>query len=262
MSEGPWLYADVAETAARQVVYDAERRLACRYCSGQLETHRDLTRTITYPGFSPDEETLDVFRCPRCGWWAAKSPYLNTGGHIMMEVGYGELRRLDLNDLAEPISAIRGHLMLKPGEIAELHPRKLEDVVGSIFSDFGYRARVTAYSADGGIDVYLDAPGDGLVGVQVKRTKRPIEIEQVNSLTGALFVNDCTSGVFVTTSRFRSGVRKVVQKAGERGLPIELYDAKRLFEALEIAQTAAAFEPVDPAAPWMTCVFPSYYKDF
>ncbi|WP_353019021.1 restriction endonuclease [Mesorhizobium sp. M0999] len=85
--------------------------------------------------------------------------------------------------------------MLRPEDALKLHPKRLEDIVGSIFGDFGYRPWVTAYRADGGIDVYLDSD-QGLVGIQVKRTKNPIEIEQVNSLTGALLVNDCTSGVF------------------------------------------------------------------
>ncbi|MER8492524.1 restriction endonuclease [Mesorhizobium australicum] len=83
-----------------------------------------------------------------------------------------------------------------------MRPKRLEDIVGSIFGDFGYRPQVTAYCADGGIDVYLDSD-QGLVGIQVKRSKNPIEIKQVNSLTGALLVNDCASGVFVTTSPFR-----------------------------------------------------------
>lgn len=98
---------------------------------------------------------------------------------------------------------------------------------------------MTAYHADGGIDAYLDG-NSGLVGVQVKRTKNPIEIEQVNSLTGALLVNDCTSGVFVTTSRFRRGAKNVASKARARGLPIELYDGSRLLQALEVAQLGAS----------------------
>jgi restriction system protein len=162
----------------------------------------------------------------------------------MMEVGYGALRTFDPTDIAAPIEALRAHLMLRPDETLTLHPQRLEDVVGSIFGDFGYRARVTAYHGDGGIDAYLDGK-DGLVGVQVKRTKNPIEIEQVNSLTGALLVNDCASGVFVTTSRFRRGAKNVASKARARDLPIELYDGSRFLQALEVAQLGASFDPED-----------------
>ncbi|WP_287339269.1 restriction endonuclease [Mesorhizobium sp.] len=175
----------------------------------------------------------------------------------MAEVGYGALRAFDPADVAAPIEASRAHLMLRPEDALKLHPQRLEDIVGSIFRDFGYRTRVTAYRADGGIDVYLDSD-QGLVGVQVKRTKNPIEIEQVSSLTGALLVNDCTSGIFVTTSRFRRGARQVGGKARVRGLPVELYDGQRLLEALEIAQL---FDPEDSGNPWMRCVFKEYYKE-
>ena len=177
----------------------------------------------------------------------------------MMEVGYGALRTFNPTDISAPIEALRAHLMLHPDEMLKLHPQRLEDVVGSIFADFGYRSRVTAYRGDGGIDVYLEDE-EGLVGVQVKRTKNPIEIEQVNSLTGALFVNDCSSGVFVTTSRFRRGATNVAGKARARGLPIELYDGARLLDALEIAQLGVAFDPEDPGNPWMRCEFREYYK--
>ena len=177
----------------------------------------------------------------------------------MREVGYGQLRVLDPADLSEPVEALRAHLLLEKDDLLDVHPRKFEELVGSIFQDFGYRARVTAYSGDGGIDVYLDGE-PGLVGVQIKRSKNPIEVEQISALTGALFLNDCTSGIFVTTSRFRRGARDAAGKARVRGLPIELWDAMRVLDALEVAQMVAPFDPENPSNPWMTCEFKEYYK--
>jgi len=179
----------------------------------------------------------------------------------MAEVGYGELRTLDPSDISESIEAVRAHLMVSREDMLKVHPRKLEEIVGSVFKDFGYRTRVTAYSGDGGIDVYLDGADDVLIGVQVKRTKRPIEVEQINALTGALFVNDCAAGIFVATSRFRSGAQKVAAKARTRGVPVELWDAARLYDALEIAQLQADFDPEGALAPWMRCHFTEHYKE-
>lgn len=262
-----FLYEDLNSTEAKGVVSWVERRRVCLFCTRPMRDLGELTRHMRYttadggpPSEEIDEELVQAWRCYFCGWWAAKSPYLNSGGHVMIEVGYGALRAFDPTDISAPIEALRAHLMLRPDETLKLHPRRLEDVVGSIFADFGYRARVTAYSGDGGIDAYLDG-NEGLVGVQVKRTKNPIEVEQVNSLTGALFVNDCSSGVFVTTSRFRRGAKNVAGKARARGIPIELYDGGRLLDALEVAQLGAAFEPEDPANPWMRCEFKDYYKE-
>lgn len=70
-----------------------------------------------------------------------------------------------------------------PNRDIDVHPRVLEQIVCSIFKDLGYKARVTAYSADGGVDVILDGANDNTVGVQVKRYKqeRRIEAEQIRS---------------------------------------------------------------------------------
>lgn len=86
--------------------------------------------------------------------------------------------------------------------IFEAHPKLFEDVVCSVFRDFGWNARVTACSGDDGIDVVLDGESDSTVGVQVKRYKKEkkIEAEQIRSLAGALLVNGHTKGIFVTTS--------------------------------------------------------------
>ncbi|WP_448140383.1 restriction endonuclease [Sphingopyxis fribergensis] len=262
-----FLYQHLNSVDARGVVAWTERHLHCLFCARPMRDLGELTRHMRYspsPGITlpetVDEELVHVWRCQFCGWWAARSPYLNTGGHLMMDVGYGALRAFDPADISVPIEALRAHLMLRPEDTMTMHPKRVEELVGSIFSDFGYRTRVTAYHADGGIDSYLE-DDQGLVGVQVKRTKNPIEIEQVNSLTGALFVNDCTSGVFVTTSRFRRGAKNIASKARARGLPIELYDGSRLLDALEIAQLGRQFEPEDPANPWMSCEFTEYYKE-
>lgn len=83
------------------------------------------------PSLDSDEEAVTVWRCPYCGWWVAKSKYLNTGGHIMGEVGYGALRAFDPADVAAPIEASRAHLMLRPEDALKLHPQRLEDIVGS-----------------------------------------------------------------------------------------------------------------------------------
>lgn len=256
-------YDGLRSDNARSVVAWAWQFKTCLYCTWPMRDLGEVDRLVDYDGAGNDlsRETVEVHICPRCGWWAAKSPYINTGGHIMAEVGYGALKVLDVTDVSAPVDEVRSHLVLKPEDFARIDPKLLEDVVGSIFRSFGYHVRVTSYRADGGIDAYLDGSDDTLVGVQVKRVSRAVEIEQINALTGALFVNDCSAGVFVTTSRFRSGVYKVAGKARARGLPIELFDSARLYGALQIAQLGQVREPDDPKAPWMSCHFKESYKE-
>ncbi len=120
----------------------------------------------------------------------------------------------------------------------DVHPRVFEETVASVFRDLGYTAEVTAYSGDDGIDIIL-ARGAETVGVQVKRYKNAIEVEQIRSLAGALVLGDMTSGIYVTTSRFRSGAGKAVENFAQRGYRIELIDAGRFYDALKLVQRKA-----------------------
>lgn len=78
-------------------------------------------------------------------------------------------------------------------------------------------------------------PAGQRVGVQVKRYRNRIKVEQIRSFAGALLLGQYTKGVFVTTSAFQSGARKAAQLSEERGIAIELIDWKRFYEALKIS---------------------------
>ena len=66
-----------------------------------------------------------------------------------------------------------------------------------------------SYSRDGGIDVViLDGDGGETAGIQVKPYAGKIEAEQIRAFTGSLYLNEMTSGVFVTTSSFTKGTER------------------------------------------------------
>lgn len=150
-----------------------------------------------------------------------------------------------------PIGDVRDYLAARYDARFQIHPKKFEDVVASVFRDLGYRSRVTAYSGDDGIDVILDDPQGELIGVQVKRYKDNIKVEQIRSLAGALKLNDLTKGIFVTTSSFQAGAERTTRKFRERGLPIQLIDAPRFLEALHIAQRKRYQTRSDEGAPFL-----------
>lgn len=186
---------------------------------------------------------VQVALCLLCGWWTVyrvhQGEHPRTAG---LAEGYsgsiGCLKELDLEDVTAPLGEVRQYLLAKKDSTFDAHPKLLEDVVCSIFKDLGWRARVTAYSGDDGVDVILDGPEGSTIGVQVKRYKkeRRIEAEQIRSLAGALLAGGHTKGIFVTTSSFRRGAIKTADKLASAGYPIELVDAERFLEALGIAQ--------------------------
>jgi restriction system protein len=145
------------------------------------------------------------------------------------------LRELDISDISSPIEDIRSYLAAKYERRFTVHPRLFEETVASVFGNLGYKAEVTAYSSDGGIDVILKRAGE-TIGIQVKRYKDRIKVEQIRSLAGALLLNGLTCGIFLTTSAFRRGANVTTAKYAARGYKLHLLDAPRFYDALKIAQ--------------------------
>lgn len=181
--------------------------------------------------------------CPQCGWWTVyrihQGEYARTAGFAESHSGnIGCLKEFDLTDISTPLNEVRQYLSAKKDSVYDAHPRLFEEVVSSVFKDFGWNTQVTAYSGDNGVDVILGGKSDSTVGVQVKRNKkeRKIEAEQIRSLAGALILGGHTKGIFVTTSTFRKGAIDTARKFSAIGYPIELIDAERFFDALGIAQ--------------------------
>ncbi|MCP3958647.1 MAG: restriction endonuclease [bacterium] len=156
------------------------------------------------------------------------------------------MKNLLLDDLDQPIEEVRRYMLARFDARKTIHPRLLEETVASVYRDLGWKVLLTSYSNDGGVDVVLHGSGDtltgirvrGRVGVQVKRSKKPIEAEQIRALTGALVQGRYTRGIFVTTERFRSGALKAAERSKQVGYPIHLIDAPKLYDALELTSRA------------------------
>lgn len=183
---------------------------------------------------------LSVERCPLCGWWKASLSHierLSMGReHTTTKAAYGVLKNLDITDIKTPITEISDYLTLKYSEVTQVHPKKIEEVVGSVFRNLGYDSLVTNYSGDQGIDVVLHDAQSKLIGVQVKRYKNKIEAQDIRAFTGALLLGGYTKGIFVTTSGFRSGAISTAEQSAKKGVPIILMDPERFYDALKISQ--------------------------
>ncbi len=153
--------------------------------------------------------------------------------------GIGSLKEFTEIDLSVPIDEVRDFLVARFERRKIVKPQVFEETVGSVFRDLGFAVRVTAFSGDDGIDVFLEKTGQK-VGVQVKHTGRRIKVEQIRALAGALVLNNLTKGIFVSTSSFQRGAPSTADRyrKSDAGLEIELVDAPRLLAALEIAQRA------------------------
>ena len=184
---------------------------------------------------------VSAFVCPACGWWYIGKQVALNSPHQIWDLFFhaeGALCPLDLLDIRLPLDDVRRFLTAKYESRFSIHPRKFEDVVASVFRNLGYDATVTAYSRDGGVDVVLNGQNSARVGVQVKRYRNSIEVEQIRSFVGALMLGGFARGIFVTTSTYRPGAFALAQQAGVRCVPIELIDAAAFFDAMRITQIA------------------------
>ena len=203
------------------------------------ETHGDFILRELEIVDEPDERPAFLCICPLCGWWhVSKEIYLRTRNQTWF-VEYGvaaSLRKFDQVDIRLPANEVRQYLIANYEHRYNVHPRRFEEVVASVFSSFGFKAEVTAYSGDGGIDVIIRNYQNQAIAVQVKRHKGTIEVSSVRELLGAMVLNGYTKGAFVTTSRFQAGGMETMNQALSRGLCIDLIDGESFLKKLRIAQ--------------------------
>ncbi len=209
----------------------------CPFCATSL-TNLGNSATRSPYSYTASAKIIDI--CAICGFWRIRQDFKSSKGtrdeyYTSVHAATATLRELDLSDISVPLQEARTYLVAKYDARFEMHPRLFEETVASVFKDLGYQVVVTGYSSDGGIDVILH-DDSGTIGVQVKRYKNSIEVEQIRSLTGALVLAGFTKGIFVTTSRFQAGAPDTVQKYSSCGYQIDLVDADRFYETLRLTQ--------------------------
>ena len=176
--------------------------------------------------------------CMCCGYWSYlllqddpfHGDYFYTS-KAKLKVFEGEIGSLSIPYLAK-------YLESNQEKVATLAPAKFEELVASILKEhFGYSLEFVSYGRpDKGIDVLFTEVETGRIGVQVKRYKNPIELSQIHEFTGAMIHNGIDAGIYVTSSRFRSGAYDTAAIMNKKlGLTINLVDGQRLFEFLNIS---------------------------
>lgn len=173
---------------------------------------------------------------------------MGSRGSYYCDVRIARLKALDDVD-SMPIDEIRRCLIAKYESRFEVDRRRFEEVVADVFGSLGHEVILTSYSGDDGIDVILNGPTGGTVGIQVKRYRNSIKVDKIRELTGALVIGGHTRGTFVTTSVFQAGAARVADMSSIRGYPIELVDGERFYEYLRIARMTSAEQVMDDK-PW------------
>lgn len=136
--------------------------------------------------------------------------------------------------------------------IRDLPWKRFEDLLGEAYRRQGYQVQETlGGGADGGVDVVLRKDGKVTL-VQCKRWKgKPVPVQTVRELYGALHDRGAASAKLVATSRFTPDAIAFVQ-----GKPIELVDSEAILRLLRGVQTSgrivsstSSHEPDAPRCP-------------
>ena len=99
-----------------------------------------------------------------------------------------------------------------PDRLYDLTPRSFETFLDAVFKNNGFRSILGPSRDDGGVDLRLysnDVIGEVTTLVQAKRYRkdRPIGLEAIQALSGAVDDSRANRGLFVTTSRYLPSAR-------------------------------------------------------
>lgn len=210
----------------------------CYVCKSSTKIVRDELGGHTTPH-------VKVRACPNCGWWESENfTYLETGPGSSYD-SYTFLRRACLREFAiiddeAPLDALRFHLCKNPKDLNRISPKKLELLVGSVFSDyFSCEVIHVGGPRDGGFDLFLILSDNPAV-VQVKQRIDPKKTEPVSSIReflGAMVLSQKEIVFFVSSAAKFS---KQAQDAAKRAEflcieKLEIIDATRLMDILKLA---------------------------
>lgn len=216
----------------------------CKYCNGQINTvfSKGLVdlETIVGVNFHKSEE---VIKCNSCGWWQHKfHSYLDGDMNRLkdwqIEVSNAILRTFEIGSNLTPIMSLRNYLESNKEKVFEIHHKKMEELVASVFNEhYKCEVKIIGKSSDGGIDLIL-INSDNPIMVQVKRrTKKnkTVSVKEIRDLLGATLLKGARNCAFVTTAdHFSTQAITATNEAIVKDLvtTFELYDFNRFFNIL------------------------------
>jgi hypothetical protein len=149
LSEIRWYRPIVGEVDPASIDPLAGESRTCRDCSALL---REVDNVYETAWSNP----AAILACDKCGWWCQYSVGFNRDGFYEWEKVPAALRTYAVSDIEVPVNALRRELTKNLRLLAELHPTKMEELVGAILSDFMDCEVVhTGRTGDGGIDLLL-----------------------------------------------------------------------------------------------------------
>ncbi len=247
-----WQYCH--QLTDRSYVDFASSAFECVFCKSSFEYLSSFEPYKAHPTNSEVSERIQKRGkyCPTCGWWSYSVKrkiwdYEYGTEHETTSGAAGILLKLDLTDITQPVEEIRSYLCANFKDRFSLDPSKCEEVVASIFRDVGYHGVMTVGKrGDEGIDILMRNSSGDIIGVQVKRWKNKIGVQQIREFLGALILKKITKGFYVTTGEFTEGTGKLYKRITDSGYFIEMMDGDYFYDLLKTAQKSHSNRNEEP----------------
>ncbi|HEX5720512.1 MAG TPA: restriction endonuclease [Thermoanaerobaculia bacterium] len=166
------------------------------------------------------------------------------------------MKKFESDSREIPIDPLVQYIARGQELIHSIHPAKLEELVGAIYSEIlGYKVESCSYARpDKGIDLIVVHAIEGrTLAIQVKRHRSPIELGMIHQFFGAMVDNERKEGVFVTSGRFRSGALATADSLRRKtGIRIDLVDGRRLLEFIGIMNVGRQRPRASDFGFWMS----------
>jgi len=246
-----WAYTDVRSIDYSSYLDWSRKNPHCPWCNLTCDEDFDKEGPDTYPTLTT------ILECPKCGWWAAQQKTIEYMGGLGIRGGRryvaAILKHFDPSHSAVGIEELRRYLTHNYSDNRAVTPRKMEELVRSVFQDFlqcevHYFTNDT-YAPDGGIDLVALEGDDGLVtAIQVKRRTRDIaeSVCTIREFVGAMAVEGFRKGIFVTTGRYSKTAQRLptrVKKVYGQKVALDLVDATGFEDLLRRTQTTSESHP-------------------
>ena len=130
-----------------------------------------------------------------------------------------------INDMDE---VVKNYFKRNPDKLYEMHPRKFEELIASIFKDLGFDVELTKATRDGGRDIIASirtAATNFLAYVECKRysADNKIDVGIIRDVAGVQYIDKPSKSIIVTTSFFTKDAKEIAKKI-ENQLDLKDFD--------------------------------------
>lgn len=185
-----------------------DKRGVCPFCKKSIsKIYTNSSSDNPFPD-AMDIWTRDesVWLCDQCNWW--EHEFIS---HLKAEdiksdeikIHSAILKKFDIDSKEAPIMTLREYLRINPNKIYDIHHKKMEELVASVFKDhYDCEVHLVGKSHDDGVDILI-VESDSPIIVQVKRRTTQGKTEAVSGirdLLGATLLQGSKKSIFVTTA--------------------------------------------------------------